>query len=55
VITGSPALGVAVSLVRRFREIVWLVWGALLGALYSLKPISAAETARAGPEVLDRR
>jgi putative membrane protein len=40
VITGSPALGVAVSLVRRFREIIWLLWGALLGALYSMKPVA---------------
>lgn len=45
VITGSPALGVAISLVRRFREIVWLLWGALLGVLYSLTPVAAREPA----------
>jgi uncharacterized membrane protein YbhN (UPF0104 family) len=37
-ITGSPALGIAVALVRRLREIVWIGWGVALGALFSLKP-----------------
>jgi len=36
--TGSADLGVAVALVRRCREVVWLLWGALLGSLFSLKP-----------------
>ncbi len=35
-ITGSPALGVAVAVVRRFREILWILWGLLLGGMYSL-------------------
>ena len=44
VVTGSPALGVAVSLVRRFREVVWLVWGALLALRFSLTPPVTEET-----------
>ena len=37
VITGSPGLGVAVAVVRRMREVVWIVWGLTLGALFALK------------------
>jgi uncharacterized membrane protein YbhN (UPF0104 family) len=37
-ITGSPALGFSVSVVRRLREIIWIVWGFALGSLLSLKP-----------------
>jgi uncharacterized protein (TIRG00374 family) len=36
--TGSPALGAAVAVVRRFREVLWLAWGVLLGFLFSLQP-----------------
>ncbi|MCP5373220.1 MAG: flippase-like domain-containing protein [Hyphomicrobiales bacterium] len=36
--TGSPDLGVAAALVRRCREVIWLLWGALLGSLFSLAP-----------------
>ncbi len=36
-ITGSPSVGLAVSVVRRIREIIWIVWGFALGALYSIK------------------
>ncbi len=36
--TGSLALGVAVAVVRRIREIVWIVWGIGLGLMYTLKP-----------------
>jgi uncharacterized membrane protein YbhN (UPF0104 family) len=35
-ITGSAPIGVAVSVVRRIREIIWIAWGLLLSALYSL-------------------
>jgi uncharacterized membrane protein YbhN (UPF0104 family) len=35
--TGSPTLGVSVAVVRRFREILWLVWGTLLGAMFSIR------------------
>ena len=38
VITGSPALGIAAAMIRRFREILWLIWGALVGAGFSLSP-----------------
>ena len=37
-ITGSPSLGFSASVVRRLREIVWIVWGFALGSLMSLKP-----------------
>jgi putative membrane protein len=37
-ITGSPSLGFSVSVIRRLREIVWIVWGFALGSLLSLKP-----------------
>ena len=33
-LTGQPALGLAVAVVRRFRELVWLVWGAAIGGLF---------------------
>jgi uncharacterized protein (TIRG00374 family) len=35
-ITGSAPLGVAVSVIRRIREVIWIVWGFSVGALYSL-------------------
>ncbi|MBT5549043.1 MAG: hypothetical protein HOB18_04250 [Nitrospina sp.] len=37
-ITGQPALGVATALMRRVREIVWLVLGFVTGWQYSAKP-----------------
>lgn len=37
-ITGSPSVGVAVSVVRRLREVIWIVWGFALGASLSLRP-----------------
>lgn len=37
-ITGSPTLGVSVAIIRRLREIIWIVWGFAIGSLYSLKP-----------------
>jgi uncharacterized protein (TIRG00374 family) len=30
-LTGQPSLGLAVAAVRRFREIVWIAWGLVLG------------------------
>ncbi len=36
-VTGSAELGIAVALIRRAREIVWLLWGSAIGALFSLK------------------
>lgn len=40
-ITGSPPLGVAVAVVRRFREVTWLAWGAALGGIFALRSASA--------------
>ena len=37
-ITGSPTLGVSVSVVRRLREVIWIVWGFTLGSILSMKP-----------------
>ncbi len=37
-ITGSPELGVAVALIRRFRELFWISLGLLIGWGFSLKP-----------------
>ena len=36
-ITGSPSLGLSVSVIRRVREIIWILWGFVLGSLFSLK------------------
>lgn len=36
-ITGSAPIGVAVSVIRRIREVIWIVWGFAVGALFSLK------------------
>ena len=36
-ITGSAPIGIAVSVVRRIREVIWIAWGLILGALYSLE------------------
>lgn len=44
-ITGKPGLGVALSLVRRSREIVWILGGLLLWWLYAMKRPVAAATA----------
>lgn len=41
VIAGSPELGVAVALVRRFREILWLGAGVAIGAGYSIQSRAA--------------
>jgi uncharacterized protein (TIRG00374 family) len=34
----DPTLGLAVSLVRRFREAVWIVWGLCLGWVFAFTP-----------------
>lgn len=36
-VTGSAELGVAVSVIRRFREIIWMVAGAGMGAAWSAR------------------
>ena len=35
-ITGQPSLGLAVALVRRVREIIWIAWGFLIAWHYSV-------------------
>lgn len=37
-ITGNPSLGFAVGIVRRIREILWVIWGFLIGWIYSHSP-----------------
>jgi uncharacterized protein (TIRG00374 family) len=37
-ITGSPTLGLAVALIRRFRELTWLCGGVILGWFVSRRP-----------------
>ncbi len=37
-ITGSPTLGASVAVIRRLREIIWMVWGFAIGWMYSMKP-----------------
>ena len=34
----DPTLGLAVALVRRFREAVWIVWGLALGWIFAFTP-----------------
>lgn len=41
-ITGSPGLGVAIAVVRRMRELVWIIWGVALSAMFTLKRSDAA-------------
>ncbi len=45
-IAGQPALGVAAALIRRVREIVWLVWGFSIGLEYSQKPFDLVKVAQ---------
>lgn len=45
-ITGQPALGVATALMRRVREIVWLVWGFSIGWQYSAHPSDLVKEAQ---------
>ncbi len=37
-LTGQASLGLALALVRRARELVWIAWGFLLGWLHALRP-----------------
>jgi hypothetical protein len=41
-ITGQPTLGFSLALVRRFRELVWILWGLLIGWRFSLTPGKAS-------------
>jgi uncharacterized protein (TIRG00374 family) len=44
-ITGSPTLGLAVALIRRFRELIWLCGGVALGWVVSRGPAAVDVTA----------
>jgi len=37
-LTGQPALGLAVALIRRARELIWSAWGLWFGWLTALEP-----------------
>ncbi len=41
--TGRGVLGLAVAMIRRFREIIWIGWGVLLGGFSSFSPQIAEE------------
>ena len=45
-IAGQTTMGVAASLMRRVREVVWLAWGFIIGLEYSQKPFDLAEAAQ---------
>jgi uncharacterized membrane protein YbhN (UPF0104 family) len=47
-LTGRPALGFAVALIRRARELVWIAWGLWLGWLEA--PGALTADAQAGAE-----
>jgi len=42
-ITGSPSLGFSVSVVRRLREVIWIVWGFALGTMLSVRSASTPD------------
>ena len=41
--TGQGVLGLAVAMIRRFREIVWIAWGMLLGGISSLSSLISGD------------
>jgi hypothetical protein len=45
-LTGQPALGLAVAAVRRFREVIWIAWGLVLGWLSPIDGVLAAADLR---------
>ncbi len=49
-LNGRPALGLAVALIRRGREIVWIAWGLALGWRYSVTPAALPTGAAKPPE-----
>jgi len=50
VLTGVPTLGLAVAVVRRAREVLWIAWGLALGWAYSLNPTMVARASVVGTE-----
>ena len=49
-ITGLPTLGIAAGLMRRVREIVWLLWGFVIGWQYSSSPSQLVQAAQGEEE-----
>ena len=47
-VTGQPALGLSVAIVRRVRELLWLIWGTLIGLFY-MRRAPAPETPGESP------
>ena len=45
-ITGSPALGLSISVIRRFKDILWILLGLLIWWLFSFKPTLPDRRAR---------
>ena len=45
ILTGSASAGLAAALVRRFRELIWVGAGLLLGWLYSFRPLAESAAA----------
>jgi len=47
-LTGVPTLGLVVAVIRRARELLWIVWGLALGWAFSLSPAAAARATATG-------
>jgi putative membrane protein len=45
-LTGSPELGLAISVIRRFKDILWILLGLLIWWLFSFKPTLPNRPAR---------
>ena len=45
-IAGQSTLGVAAALIRRVREVIWLIWGFSIGLEYSQKPFDLVKDAQ---------
>ncbi|MBE9167548.1 flippase-like domain-containing protein [Pleurocapsales cyanobacterium LEGE 06147] len=45
-ITGSPELGLTISVIRRFKDILWILLGLLIWWLFSFKPTLPDRSAR---------
>jgi len=54
-LAGRPALGLAVALVRRGREVLWIAWGLWLAWLYALSPAEVSSLTLAPAPVAPER
>ncbi|MBF0093129.1 MAG: flippase-like domain-containing protein [Alphaproteobacteria bacterium] len=48
-LTGVPTLGVSLALVRRLRELVWLLWGGAIGVFLLRLPLMGTIKGDSGP------